>query len=160
MSSTELESCGLSAAGESRRAEILARVLEESRRRRRRRTAAHLTIGAVPLAACMVAAWTALRPTGPAGPGHAAPAGPTGEGMIQVVATDPDVVRRWSIAVPASGIEVIGDDELLWLLTAEGRATGLVRTRGQVTVIGLTVEEPRGPTGMIPGQEESGRPGV
>lgn len=141
------DTTNISPAGRARRDAILRDVLAASRSRRRRRAvtrAAGLMLPVIGLAAAVWAVRSAPAPITPR-PIVAAPTSPT----IQIVATQAGIADRWSARPAATGAEQLDDENLFLILKAEGRATGLVRTEGRVTVVGFEADATPRPSGMI-----------
>ena len=132
----------LSRGGRTRR-EALRTALEGAVvARRRRRTAARFATAAIAVA--VLALWIRADFAG------SAPAGESGavaradglrlrNAVLEVVRNDPRVIARATVREPLAADTWIDDDELLRLLRAAGRPTGLVRS-GDRVILTATLE--------------------
>ncbi|MCC6661354.1 MAG: hypothetical protein IT437_10760 [Phycisphaerales bacterium] len=138
----------LSPAGIARRDAILGGVLAASRSRRRRRAVARGAALAVPVIALGATVWAVRSAPAPAAPSPVVVGTPTP--TIRLVATEAGIAERWASRASPASVERLDDDDLFLILRSEGRATGLIRTEGRVTVVGLQPDETPKPRGMAP----------
>ena len=138
----------LSPAGLARRDAILRDVLAASRSRRRRRVATRGMALMVPFVGVAAVVWAVRSPPTPAAPWPIIAGTPPLS--IRVVATEAGIAERWATRASSASAERLDDDNLFLILKSEGRATGLIRTEGRVTVVGLTPDAPPRPSGMLP----------
>lgn len=145
----------LSGSGLARRDAILQDVLRASRSRGRRRRAARGVALVVPVIALAASVWGLRAVSAPSAaapprlpPVVVAPASP----LIRVVQTQPGIAERWATRGSPASAERLDDDDLFLILKGDGRATGLIRAEGRVTVVGFEPDSPPRPSGLVPGE--------